>query len=606
VPWLAAAWGVHDGLPSPGTALIGDTDVMTRTFSLGAARLGLLCALLSLWACSGKDSNQNTTNSNLAPGEGYCQDTCTKDCTRDQDCEMSNGEMCCKIGEYGSTCLPASQCPVECVDETKCNTKNGQACERTTLVTQQTYCALPSSALQMCDEDGDCTNGKVCCGNYKERICLDPSLCPKACSDSTECDTAKGELCCTSVGKIEPNLNVPGLCVNTNYTLTSGYSSCPKTCTKSSECDNASNEVCCNGLCTTNHDLCPKVCKQSSDCNGQLCCKSALMRMPDPSTHVFTSGPSCKGTPSNTCSSSSCYSVLGCNAPGTCTSNGYSCATFSGDSSYQTFCTSMGCTYNAPTSGSCAERSSTYTCASWSGSSTTCTGMGCTYTATTGTCNPYGYTCSTFSGSSSTTSQTYCTSMGCDYSPPTGSCISSGSYLCSDLSGSSSSQSYCTDMGCTFDSSTNTCSGTPTACSTYTSSTACSANVSCYWSSSGSATCSGTPIACNTYTSSTACDANEGCYWSSSSSGTCTGTPTPCSSYTSSSACDANYNCNWTTSPTCTGTPTACETITNSSDCAANYNCDWSPTSTTCTGTPTPCSQLTELQCAQQTGCYWQ
>ncbi len=453
-----------------------------RSFASRAVNFGLLGAIWLLSACSSSGNTERTagnttggTSSTLAPGQGYCMDTCTKDCTTDQDCNMSQGEMCCDLSTAGKTCLQASECPVACSDDTKCNTSSGQACERITIATTQKYCASPTTALQTCQADGDCSTGDVCCANYKQPICLPPTECPKACTASTDCQTSSGEICCTSVTKIEPNLNVTGLCTNPTYSLTSGYANCPKLCTTSTDCDTANNEICCNGLCTTDHSLCPQTCTQSSDCNAQICCKSALMRVPDLTTHIFTTGPTCTGTPYYTCSSSSCSSVLGCTA----------------------------------TSGG-------------------------------GTCNSYGYTCSEFNSSS-----TSCASItGCTYSSNGSSgCSVFESYLCSDFD----DDSYdCTGLGCTYSSSTYLCTGTPTTCSTFTTSTACDDSFNCIWSGTSTGTCSGTPAACSTNTNSTACAANYNCYWSSTGTTTCTGTATPCSQLTPTQ-CSSQYGCSLST-----------------------------------------------------------
>jgi len=116
-----------------------------RLFAGRLGYLGILGGLLLASACSSGSKTQTAQQSGngLTPGEGYCQATCAKDCVGDQDCDMSKGEMCCKMGDYGSLCRQASSCPVECVDESKCNTQSGQACERVTLATAQNYCAAP-------------------------------------------------------------------------------------------------------------------------------------------------------------------------------------------------------------------------------------------------------------------------------------------------------------------------------------------------------------------------------------------------------------------------------------------------------------------------------
>jgi hypothetical protein len=242
----------------------------------------------------------------------------------------------------------------------------------------------------------------------------------------------------------ESTVNVKGLCNNPDYPVTSGYSGCPEVCKTSTDCNTSKNEICCDGLCTTNHNLCPKRRKQSSDCNAQICCKSALVRSPDLAVHIFSSGPTCTGSPSYTCSSSVCASIPGCTTEsnGMCYSHSYSCATFN---SYESECRSIeGCTYNAATSGSCSESLSGYTCPDLSGYSNYCEPAGCSYDSTTGQCS------GTITPCSNLTTSTECAA----------------------------------DLLCFWSSGSGSCTGTPTSCTLYTTSSECQANYNCYWSSS--------------------------------------------------------------------------------------------------------------------------
>jgi hypothetical protein len=146
----------------------------------------------------------------------------------------------------------------------------------------------------------------VCCAIYSPSMCLPASKCPKACTDSVECDTADGEICCTTVGAVEPNLNVTGLCLNP----TTNPGACPGVCTQSMDCNTAANEICCDGLCS---DKCPKSCQSTADCPNQICCKSALNRLPKQTT-TFSASPRCTGTPRATTCSSYSSSAASCNA----------------------------------------------------------------------------------------------------------------------------------------------------------------------------------------------------------------------------------------------------------------------------------------------------
>ena len=87
---------------------------------------------------------------------GYCQSSCTKDCTRDDDCDMSHGEMCCPLGSAGSTCLDAQACPKMCTDDSNCSTANGDVCGRLSLSGSEKSCMEPAESLRTCSGDGDC------------------------------------------------------------------------------------------------------------------------------------------------------------------------------------------------------------------------------------------------------------------------------------------------------------------------------------------------------------------------------------------------------------------------------------------------------------------
>ena len=149
--------------------------------------------------------------SGAATETGYCRDTCEKSCSADDDCDMSRGELCCDLGAPGKVCLAATLCPRFCKDDSDCDPSRGEACMRYELTTEDKVCTEPEYGLQLCEADDDCTTGNVCCGIYRESICLPPSNCPRGCTKSSACDTAQGEVCCTSVTGIEPNLSAEGL-----------------------------------------------------------------------------------------------------------------------------------------------------------------------------------------------------------------------------------------------------------------------------------------------------------------------------------------------------------------------------------------------------------
>jgi hypothetical protein len=318
---------------------------MRRPSILTAALIAATAAAASCSSSSGK-----TPPGTLPPGAGYCRDTCAKTCAQDQECDTPNGELCCDFGSWGKVCLDAQQCPRFCADDARCDPTLGQSCVRTDLSIHEKICAPPAAGIHLCASDGDCagTAGEVCCRIYDEPICLPSANCPRACASSSECQTEQEEICCTAVAAIEPALNVSGLCLN------STYNTCPRICTQSSDCATSFGEICCDGICQT---TCDKICTESSDCNQQICCKSALERIPQ-SARIFSAGPRCTGTPSSTCAQ--CASLLGRCCPGctvttsagTCDgSRFFFCEDFIG---LQDYCTATpGCVWNAPT-GTCS------------------------------------------------------------------------------------------------------------------------------------------------------------------------------------------------------------------------------------------------------------
>src|SRR5262249_36634740 len=153
----------------------------------------------------------------------------------------SKGQLCCDYGSGGKICQDAKSCPRFCAEDSTCETTSGQACVRFSIETSQMVCAPATAGIKTCHGDSDCKDSEVCCGNYKEAICTPANKCPKACTTSADCGTGRGEICCTSVGVMEPNLNVQGLCLNTDY------EPCLKSCTTSSDCD-ATNPLCCDGV----------------------------------------------------------------------------------------------------------------------------------------------------------------------------------------------------------------------------------------------------------------------------------------------------------------------------------------------------------------------
>lgn len=415
----------------------------------------VLIVVASAWfgGCSSSSSNGGSGTSSGGNGPGVCQATCNKACGQDSDCDTSSGELCCDYGANGKVCQNAKTCPKFCTNDSNCQTASGQACERVSLSSGVQVCEPATGGLKTCNVDTDCPgNSDVCCKIYKEGLCVAANRCPKSCTTSSTCNTTSGEICCTSIGALDPSVTAPGLCLNPQY------APCPKTCASSSDCS-ATSQLCCNGIC---QDTCPQSCSQSSDCTNQICCKTSTASLP-PAPHVFPTGPTCTGTPSYS-SCQACGQSLG-------------------------YCTR------------CA---------------------GCGTDAGTGSCSGTPYyadctTCATNRGSC-----TYC--PGCQQG--TAFTCTGTAYLCSDFNGNPSG--CLAQAGCDYPDGGTLCNGTPTACSTITVQSTCSAQSGCF--ASQTSTCTGTLTPCAQLTATT-CSTQDGCSYTSGIT-SCDGTPTPCSGLT--------------------------------------------------------------------------
>jgi hypothetical protein len=221
-------------------------------------------AVIGFLRCSNKNSGTTVTN-----GLGVCADTCPKICNVDNDCDVTHGELCCDHGGLGKICQSAASCPRFCTNDQQCQTTQSEACVRFSLDVTTRMCELPKDGITLCTSDQGCQTGEKCCGIYSEQVCLPVGLCPKTCKTGTDCDTADGEICCTTLGALDHTLTASGLCIDPNVV------SCPRLCTQSSMCMTQKGEVCCNGICSTTCTT--KTCNTSNDCQAQICCKSALV-----------------------------------------------------------------------------------------------------------------------------------------------------------------------------------------------------------------------------------------------------------------------------------------------------------------------------------------
>lgn len=160
-------------------------------------------------------------------------------------------------------------------------------------------CLLAAVCLwsSACTNNGEKTKETGDGGVSSQGVCSD--TCPKECTGDTDCDTAKGELCCgfADDGKIcTPAAQCPRFCsddtlCDTNSgeaciraTLSSTNKVCQdpkkavKLCSSDSACDVALGETCCTiysePVCLP-ANRCPTTCSTSSECdthNSEICC----------------------------------------------------------------------------------------------------------------------------------------------------------------------------------------------------------------------------------------------------------------------------------------------------------------------------------------------
>ena len=312
-----------------------------------------------------------------------------------------------------------------------------------------------------------------------------------------------------------------------------------KTCTVDTDCP-GNNEVCCNiyskGLCTAANE-CPKSCAMSTDCNtqsGEVCCTTVKQIDPSITATGLCLNPQYGSACPKACPNgdSDCASTgqLCCN--GICSSTCPKSCNQSSDCDQQICCTS-------------------YKASLPPGPTLFHTGPTCTGTPTYATCQQ----CMSSRGSC-----TYC--PGCGAEAGTGICEGSPNAFDCTTCG----QSYnCNCLGCVPGPSS--CSGSLFySCSQWSDPVSCAAELGCSWSDAG-LSCTGTPSACTFYTSQSTCQA-QGCTWSAS----CSGTVTPCSGITNPSSCQ-QQGCSYITgSSSCVGSLTPCSQLTPTT-CSTQEGC---------------------------------
>ena len=218
----------------------------TRSFGRGAlVALVAGVAFAMFGGCSstggtGGDAGTVGTGENIGPG--ICQTACDKSCNVDNDCNTQNGELCCNYGAAGKVCQSAASCPIFCASDTSCQTGMGQACversARRGRAGRVRAGRLRAEALRRRHRLHR-QHDQVLHHHYDRPICTAAAECPTACSADSQCNTADGEICCTTVKAAEPDLSASGLCLNP------AYATCPKTCTTSSDCTGSSTKTAC-------------------------------------------------------------------------------------------------------------------------------------------------------------------------------------------------------------------------------------------------------------------------------------------------------------------------------------------------------------------------
>jgi hypothetical protein len=424
----------------------------------------LSCALFAV-AAFGCSSSKGTSvgdagssSSAIVPappgsaGPGICEPTCPRACNIDNDCNTDLGELCCNYGS-SKVCQFAENCPVFCTNDSVCQTSLGQACVVTSLTSgTQSSCDDAGAGLHFCQTDTDCGGGsQTCCTNYDRPICTDTNECPSPCAQDSQCNPDRGEICCTTVQAIEPDLSARGLCLNP------AVQPCPRACTASSDCRSLSaTPLCCDGFCAA---TCAMTCTQDSDCYDEICCKSPSLSVAVPPV-LFAVSPGCSGEPADpTCGD--CFLQSGA-------------------------CNCLGCTPVAD-AGSCFGGGQAPTCALcalyFNCEADEC--PGCSHTMTPGC-----------SGTPSYATCAQCPSGYCSTGECPGCLLDNG--FCSGTiapCGAATTPTQCeNEPGCGWNATA--CVGTITPCDSFTTEASCEAEEGCGWGIEPEAACVGTPTPC--------------------------------------------------------------------------------------------------------------
>ena len=257
----------------------------------------LSASVLALSAACGskaKGTGSGIEGSGPGPnGQSLCVGSCPKACAVDSDCDTAGGDLCCDYGtEFGNACVAATACPRFCKADSDCNTAQGEACCSTNAGTTETVCAKSAACVIDCKSDSDCPGqGQPqdagfgipgltyqCQLGMVHPVCTPSTSYMASCTASSDCNTASGQLCCTTLGNVDPAYYAAGAGLCTSGSL------CPVACTADSQCSSSSaGALCCDGFCST---ACVTTCTADSQCSATgnvdngLCCGTAAISSP--------------------------------------------------------------------------------------------------------------------------------------------------------------------------------------------------------------------------------------------------------------------------------------------------------------------------------------
>ncbi len=475
-----------------------------------------LCEATCAKTC-GSDSDCNTSQGELCCDYGQAGKACSPaaqcpiSCTDDSKCDSTKGQACERVdlSLSGKYCTTPSNGLQLCSLDSDCTTVGDVCCGNY----DQPFCLPPSDCPKACASSSECNtaNSEVCCTSIPmiephinaSGLCLNPAYaaCPTTCTQSTDCNTAGNEICCN------------GVCSTT----------CAKTCKSSSDCN---QQICCKsalvnlpprtGIYSTGpHCAGTPSYSTCASCGAAHGCSGTATGYCQGCTPQTAAGGLCNGT--RTISCATCGSVYPCSSTycagctaGTSTGNCVTestltcatCGAYYGCSS--TYC--PGCTAGTTTTGSCLG-SRTYSCSSFSGSSSYmsyCVNAGgCTWNASTLACTGTITPCSSITTSTACGQQIDCGGWS------TGTTTCSGTLTpCSSFTTSTTCNAV--PSYCYWSSGTTSCTGTPTACAAITDQTTCTSQYGCSGWTGPATTCTGTPTACASL-SPTTCAYQPGC-----------------------------------------------------------------------------------------------